>query len=138
MRYLVALCLCVSVLVRAPSIDAATMTVNAGGDLQAAIDAAQPGDTILLAPGAVFTGNYTLPVKGGTAFITIRSAAPDASLPAAGMRIDPSYAGALPKIRSTQHGPAFRTEGAGVVLAAAVPGDPAQRVQQLRQSDRTR
>ena len=111
MRYLVGLCLCVSVLF--PRVgDAATLTVNAGGDLQAAIDAAQPGDTILIAAGAVFTGNYTLPAKGGGAYITIRSAAPDASLPAAGVRIDPSYAVALPKIRSTQNGPAFRTVGA--------------------------
>jgi hypothetical protein len=100
------------VLASARSIDAATLTVNAGGDLQAAIDAARPGDTILIAAGAVFTGNYTLPAKGGTAYITIRSAASDASLPAAGARIDPSYAAALPKIRSTQNGPAFRTIGA--------------------------
>jgi hypothetical protein len=112
MRYLVGLCLCVSVFVCSPAVHAATITVNAGGDLQAAIDAARPGDTILIAAGAVFTGNYTLPAKGGTAYITIRSAAPDASLPAAGGRINPSYAGALPKIRSTQHGAAFKTVGA--------------------------
>lgn len=112
MRYLVGLCLCVSVFVCAPRLDAATLTVNAGGDLQGAIDAARPGDTILIAAGAVFTGNYTLPDKGGSTYITIRSAASDASLPAAGVRIDPSYAAALPKIRSTQNGPAFRTIGA--------------------------
>src|SRR5215207_8648093 len=104
--------LCVSVCLFAADAGAATLTVTAGGDLQAAIDAAFPGDTILLAPGAVFTGNYTLPVKGGTSYITIRSAASDTSLPAPGTRIAPSYASALPKIRSTQHGPAFRTVGA--------------------------
>lgn len=91
---------------------AATITVNAGGDLQAAIDAARPSDTILIAAGAVFTGNYTLPAKGGSSYITIRSAAPDSSLPAAGVRIDPSYSGSLAKIRSTQNGPAFKTVGA--------------------------
>src|SRR5687768_17239782 len=112
MRYLIGLCLCVSALVFAPPAGAATLTVNAGGDLQKAIDDARPGDTILIAAGAVFTGNYTLPAKGGTAYITIRSAASDASLPAAGARISPSYASALPKIRSTQHGPAFKTVGA--------------------------
>lgn len=110
MRYLVGLCLCVFVgVVPAAS---ATITVGAGGDLQAAIDAARPGDTILLAAGAVFTGNYTLPAKGGAAFITIRSSAPDSSLPPAGTRIDPSYASLLAKVRSTQHGPAFKTVGA--------------------------
>jgi len=87
---------------------AATITVNAGGNLQAAIDAAKPGDTILIAAGAVFTGNYTLPAKGGSSYITIRSAAPDSSLPAAGVRMDPSYAGSLPKIRSDQNGPALK------------------------------
>ena len=41
MRYLVGFCLCV--FLGAGSAAAATLTVNAGGDLQAAIDAAQPG-----------------------------------------------------------------------------------------------
>lgn len=88
--------------------DAATISVKAGGDLQAAIDAAQPGDTILIDAGAVFTGNYRLRAKGGTSYITIRSAAPDSSLPPAGTRITPAYASLLPKIRSDQNGPAFR------------------------------
>jgi hypothetical protein len=110
MKFLAAvLCLCVCGIVGEAR--AATIAVNAGGDLQGAIDAARPGDTILIQAGAVFTGNYTLPAKGGSAFITIRSAAADGSLPAAGVRIDPSYAGYLPKIRSTQNGPAFKTVG---------------------------
>jgi hypothetical protein len=112
MRYLVGLCLSLCLFAVTPSAHAAILTVNAGGDLQAAINAAQPGDTILVQAGAVFTGNFTLPAKGGTAFITIRSSAPDGSLPAAGVRITPSYAGLLPKIRSTQHGAAFVTAGA--------------------------
>ena len=43
--------------------EAATLTVNAGGDLQAAINRATPGDQILLPPGATFTGLFTLPRK---------------------------------------------------------------------------
>jgi len=89
---------------------AATITVNAGGNLQAAIDAAQPGDTILIAPNATFDGPIKLRKKSGTANITIRSSAPDSSLPAAGKRIDPSYAALLPQIRATNAGPAIRTE----------------------------
>ena len=99
----------VCVLTFAGASRAATISVAAGGDLQAAINAAQPGDTILLAAGAVFTGNFTLPAKGGSAFITIRSATPDASLPAAGVRITPSSAGLLPKIQSDHNGAAFHT-----------------------------
>ena len=52
--------------------------VAAGANLQAAIDGAQPGDRLLLAPGATFTGNFRLPNKGAaTTDITIRSAAAD-------------------------------------------------------------
>ena len=82
-------------------IGADNTTVNAGGDLQAATNAAKPGDTIFLQPGATFTGNYTLPAKSGSAYITIRSAALDSALPPAGVRITPAYAAQLPKIRST-------------------------------------
>lgn len=99
----------VCVFASAPRAHAATLTVPAGGNLQAAIDAAAPGDTILLAAGAVFTGNFVLPAKGGGAFITIRSSASDSSLPAAGVRIGPESAGLLPKVRSDHNGAAFRT-----------------------------
>jgi hypothetical protein len=99
-----------ALLLTSRSATAATITVNAGGDLQAAINAAQPGDTILLAAGAVFGASYKLPAKGGTSFITIRSAAADSSLPPAGTRVTPAYASQLAKIRAPSAGyPAFRT-----------------------------
>jgi hypothetical protein len=79
---------------------ASSIHVESGGDLQAAIDGAQPGDTIFLQPGATFTGNFVLPVKTGTSYITIRSSAPDSALPPPNQRIDPSYAAQLPKIQS--------------------------------------
>ncbi|HEY7288071.1 MAG TPA: carbohydrate-binding protein [Vicinamibacterales bacterium] len=75
-----------------------TVTVPAGGDLQGAIDASQPGDTILLIPGATYKGIFKLPVKGGSSYVTIRSAAPDSSLPAAGVRITPASRAQLPLI----------------------------------------
>src|SRR5438477_1732090 len=96
-------------LLAAAQAESATLTVNAGGDLQAAINAAKPGDTILVQAGATFTGNFSLPAKNGTAYITIRSSAPDSTLPAAGQRIMPADAAQLPKIRSTSSGAAFRT-----------------------------
>jgi outer membrane biosynthesis protein TonB len=88
---------------------AQTVTVPAGGSLQLAIDQAQPGDTILLQPGATFTGNFVLGAKTGDAVITIRSAAPDGRLPAANVRISPSDAAWLPKIRSGNNASAMRT-----------------------------
>ena len=62
---------------------AATLNVPAGGDLQAALNAARPGDVITLQPGATYVGNFVLPNKGAISdYITIRSAAPDSvSLP---------------------------------------------------------
>src|SRR2546421_4260830 len=43
---------------------AATLTVAAGGNLQAAINSAQPGDTIVVEAGASFTGPFTPSHKG--------------------------------------------------------------------------
>jgi hypothetical protein len=78
--------------------------------LQAALNAAQPGDTILLQAGAVFTGGFKLPVKSGSGVITVRSSAPDSSLPPAGTRITPAYSSKLAKIRLAAGGwPGFRT-----------------------------
>src|SRR5690349_17190573 len=109
-RALVGLCLCA--ISSAVPAAAATITVSAGGNLQAAIDAAQPGDTISLQAGATFTGSFYLPAKGGTAYITIRSSTPDSQLPAAGARITPAYAPLLAKIASGAGGSAIRS-GAG-------------------------
>ena len=43
----------------------ATLVVPAGGDLQAAINAAAPGDTIILEAGATYRGPFILPKKTG-------------------------------------------------------------------------
>ena len=59
-------------------------------DLQAAIDAAAFGDTILLRAGETFVGHYTLRAKPGSGVIVIRSDAADSGLPAAGARLVPS------------------------------------------------
>jgi hypothetical protein len=88
---------------------AATITVSAGGNLQAAIDAARPGDTILVDPAGTFDGPFTLRAKNGALDIVIRPAAADVTLPAPGQRMDPSYAALLPDIRATTAGPAMKT-----------------------------
>lgn len=77
-------------------------SVGAGGNLQAALNAALPGDVILLEPGALFRGRYTLPAKDNPQglFITVRSAAADEALPPAGTRITPASAPYLPVLQS--------------------------------------
>ena len=88
----------------------ATIVVSAGGNLQQAIDAALPGDTILLQAGATFSGTFVLPAKSGSSFVTIRSSAPDASLPANGTRVSPANAGQLARVQGGFAGmPAFVT-----------------------------
>jgi hypothetical protein len=89
---------------------AATHTVPAGGDLQAALNAASPGDVILLAPGATYTGNFKLPVKHGERYIVVRSGASARDLPPAGTRTSPGFADALPKLQSPSSAPALATE----------------------------
>src|SRR2546423_12724383 len=64
--------------------------VKTGGNLQRALDAARPGETIALEAGAVFNGTFTLPKKDGDDFITIRSARAD-ELPA-DARVSPNVA----------------------------------------------
>jgi hypothetical protein len=86
-----------------------TIRVAAGGDLQAALEAAKPGDTIALEAGATFHGNFTLPKKTGTGWIVIRSSVPDTALPAPGVRATPSFASVMPRVVSPNSGPAIQT-----------------------------
>jgi uncharacterized protein YjdB len=86
-----------------------TIKVAAGGDLQAAINSAQPGDVVALAPGASFIGHFSLPAKACTGWITLRTDISDGSLPGAGSRITPSYAGQLAKLVTPDAEPALRT-----------------------------
>ena len=83
--------------------------VRAGEDLQAVLDAAQPGDVIHLEAGATFVGNYVLNVKGGAGYITLRSATADSLLPPSGVRLTPASASLLAKLQSPNNMPALRT-----------------------------
>ena len=81
----------------APSSRAATadgheqISVPSNGDLQAALDEAKPGDTIVLTSGATYRGHFKLPNKPGDEYITIRSSERD-SLPPEGSRVSPADA----------------------------------------------
>lgn len=86
-----------------------TIAVNAGDDLQAALDSAQPGDVIRLEAGATFTGTFVLPAKTGSDAITIRSATDDRALPGASQRIGPEHARLLATIKAPADQPALRT-----------------------------
>jgi hypothetical protein len=71
------------------------ITVNAGGDLQAALNSAQCGDVIALQAGATFTGKFIVPAKSCDInhWIIVRTSSPDSALPAEGQRATPCYAG---------------------------------------------
>ena len=71
------------------------INVNAGGDLQAALNAAECGDTVELEPGATFTGFFNFPAKNcdNGHWIIVRTGSLDTALPAEGQRLTPCYAG---------------------------------------------
>jgi glycosyltransferase involved in cell wall biosynthesis len=84
--------------------------VRAGADLQAALDAAQPGDEIVLEAGATFVGPFRLPFKAGEEWITVRSSA--AELPAAGTRVGPGDARWMPRLESASEAVIIAAPGA--------------------------
>jgi hypothetical protein len=91
------------------------ITVNAGGNLQTALNSAACGDTIQLQAGATFSGNFTLPAKNCNAsnWIIIRTSSPDSALPGEGQRVTPCYAG----VASLQGRPAYSCQNPQDVLA---------------------
>src|SRR5579875_831480 len=89
---------------------AANINVPAGGDLQAALNSAQPGDTVTLAAGATYVGNFFLGPNPGPAWITIQSS-DMSTLPPAGTRVAPAQFAAMPKIVSPNWGAALEIDG---------------------------
>jgi len=78
----------------------AKLVVAAGGSLQAALDKAQPGDTIVLQAGATFRGPFRLPNKtAGTGWIYVVSSHL-ANLPPPGTRVTPANAAYMPRIEA--------------------------------------
>lgn len=70
-----------------------TVQVVAGASLQAALDAAQRGDELVLASGATWTGNYRV-TSCGAGWITVRASG---ALPSGG-RMRPSLAASVAKV----------------------------------------
>src|ERR1051325_4198408 len=90
-------CVIVSILfISASAAFGATLVVPADGDLQAAINAAAAGDTIILEAGATYRGPFVLPKKAGESYITIQSA----SASEITGRVSTSQSGLLAKLRS--------------------------------------
>lgn len=86
-----------------------TITVDAGGNLQDALNKAQLGDTIVLQAGATFTGPIILPNKtSGSGWIYVVSSKLS-SLPAAGQRVGPTNAADMAKIVSPAYNNAVKT-----------------------------
>ena len=80
--------------------------VPAGMSLQVALDAAQPGDTLILQAGVEYSGNFILPNKVGNAVITITSSRLS-ELPGEGQRVTPANSFAMPRIVSPNDLPAL-------------------------------
>ncbi len=76
-----------------------TIKVPAGGNFQAALNRAKPGDVIQLQANATYEGNFNLPNKPGSKYITVESSALS-SLPPENVRVNPAYAQFMPKLVS--------------------------------------
>ncbi len=117
--------------------------VKSGGNLQAAIDEAKPGDAIELQAGATYRGNFTLRKKSGTGWVTIRSSA-HTRLPAPGTRVSPANASLMPKIVSPNGSAAIRTAAGaaryrivGVEITTATTGTSALQLVSLGSGSRS-
>jgi hypothetical protein len=71
--------------------------VSNGPQLQAALNSASRGDSVILQAGATYIGNFRLPNKPGDSFITVTTSAL-ASLPAEGTRVSPLQSQFMPKL----------------------------------------
>jgi len=71
------------------------ISVNAGGDLQSALNNARCGDRIELQAGATFSGQFIVPAKNCDIhhWVIVRTSSPDSVLPPEGQRATPCYAG---------------------------------------------
>jgi hypothetical protein len=90
-------------------------TVKAGESIGKVLNQASCDDTVQLQAGAAFSEKFVIPAKpcDDAHWITIRTSAPDASLPSEGVRLTPCYAG----IASLAGRPAYHCDSTANVLA---------------------
>ena len=86
----------------APPREGRTVEVVEGTDLQAALNAASPGDTLVLPAGAVFRGPFELPKTTGEEWITVRTGGEGSGLPPRGTRVSPGDAASMAVLESEQ------------------------------------
>jgi hypothetical protein len=107
---LTAIAIAIGIICLADVAGAATIVVPSGGNLQAALDVAQPGDRIELQAGATFTGPFILRNVGDGPEILIRTTTSDADLPPA-HRVGPADVSRLARLISSDSGTVLRSEG---------------------------
>ena len=84
-----------------------TITVGPKDSLQAALNAAQYGDVIVLQAGVAYTGSFELPLKKGTGEIVIQSSRAG-ELPE-NVRVNPSQAALFARLQTTNEEPVLTT-----------------------------
>ncbi|HEY9519346.1 MAG TPA: hypothetical protein VIQ98_08790 [Gemmatimonadales bacterium] len=102
-----------------PAVTGKTISVASGGNLQTAINSAACGDEIVLAAGAVFTGNFILPNKNCTKYIVIRSAG---ACPSIGTRVTPATSAGFARLMApgSNLSPVEAKDGAGYYRLACL------------------
>jgi hypothetical protein len=88
---------------------AASIGVKSGADLQAALNAARPGDVILLDPGVVYRGHFTLPPRTGTDTRVVTVQTSGSQLPPEGRRITLAATAQFAKLQSPDSQPVLQT-----------------------------
>lgn len=84
---------------------------NCFTDFQAALNAARPGDEVVMDAGFTAvapSGGFTLPNKNSTQWIVVRTAN-ITNIPPVGTRVSPSHASQMPKILTNDNQAAIRT-----------------------------
>jgi poly-beta-1,6-N-acetyl-D-glucosamine synthase len=113
--------------------------VPAGGDLQRALNEAQPGDQIELTAGAVYEGPFRLRRKTGSGWIVVTSSG---ALPSPGERVRPEDAVGMAKLRGASSPVVAADPGAhhyrfvGIEIAPS-PGATVTTLVQLGDAERT-